>query len=374
MSDDKGDELNRHSFFCTSVAIGVLVAGLTATTVVAAQPATISRPDDDAERGKPWMDGTSMDTRISADKIFLEANQLMKRFDFAAADRKYQEAIDIWDHPVFHFNRAVAQINLLQTIDAYRSIESALRYGDAPYKPEEYQQAIARREQLRKSLLCIDIVGVQSGAEITLDGKPFAVVGESVAGASSDGEDDWCPSSQIVRAGSHQLVAGMAGYVTDTRYITGEAGAHLRVELRLIPQPVARRRYKAWIPWTVVAAGMALAVVGGEYHRRSANSYDDFDARFNVLCSMTGCEPSMSTQDLFSILNTAESQKWTTIGLYGAAGVTMAAGLVWVFRNQPRIMAVEDSETAVRDIEKKTARVTPILTRRGVGLGLQGRF
>ena len=65
--------------------------------------------DMDAHQpGRPWVEGVPQETRIAANRIFLEANSLMREGLFARAAEKYREALALWDHPGFHYNLAIA--------------------------------------------------------------------------------------------------------------------------------------------------------------------------------------------------------------------------------------------------------------------------
>jgi hypothetical protein len=97
----------------TILAAGVLVGSERA--LAQSEPA---EPDvsesSGAEDGqeKPWNAGVPMERRIAARDIFMEANQFMKDTLFAKAAAKYKKALALWDNPAFHYNLAIAQINL----------------------------------------------------------------------------------------------------------------------------------------------------------------------------------------------------------------------------------------------------------------------
>src|SRR5262245_49460818 len=158
-------------------------------------------PPDRADR--PWARDVSEDAQKQALLVFEEGNKLFENSEHAAALAKYREALKIWDHPAIRYNAAVALINLDQPFAANENLELALRYGEAPFNAETFQQALTYRKLLHGQLAELKVTCAEPGADVALDGTPlFTAPGEA---------------ARWLLPGAHQLVARKTGYLTATR-------------------------------------------------------------------------------------------------------------------------------------------------------------
>ena len=101
-----------------------------AWTTLSARPApaqTDAGPNADALA--PWEHNVPTKRQHEAEQLFREANSLLIEGRFGAAETKYPEALDRWDHPAIHYNFAqllFRQGNLLAT---HEHITKAMSYG-----------------------------------------------------------------------------------------------------------------------------------------------------------------------------------------------------------------------------------------------------
>ncbi|HWN68690.1 MAG TPA: hypothetical protein VNM90_13730, partial [Haliangium sp.] len=101
---------------------------LAAWLVLAAVPARAQEQDaeeviesvDEQDERRPWVEGVPLEQRRQAYALFIEGNAIIKNGLFAKAAEKYKAALDLWEHPAFHYNLGIAQMNLDQIIDAYQ--------------------------------------------------------------------------------------------------------------------------------------------------------------------------------------------------------------------------------------------------------------
>lgn len=324
---------------------GVVVAGvlgghapLRAQPADAPAPAPVSRapaPADDAPTAAddaPWNEGVSLEERRAARELFLEGNRLFRVPLFARAAEQYAAALARWKHPAFYFNLALAQINLGRELEAHESLQHALRYGEAPLGAPQLREAQRQLQEIRRRIGQIRVTCETPGAEVALDGVTLFIGPGSYEG--------W------VAAKAHELTAKKAGYLSEARRVTVAAGERQQIELRLITliQATDRsRRWAAWKPWAVAAAGGAIAAAGGVMHVLSARSFDAYDARFAQLDCAAMLDPARPgcTEDEIgparsALLERAERRQAMAIAGYVVGGSLLAAGVVLSYMNRPR--------------------------------------
>src|SRR5687767_3372068 len=155
-----------------------------------------------AQQAKPWAEGVSEEQQRRALVLYEQGNAEFEESRYPQALVRYEEAITHWDHPAIRFNMAVCLINLTRPLDAYRSLESALRHGEEPIGASAYQQGLNYRKLLEGQLGTLTVKCDAPGAEVTLDGrKLFTAPGEV---------------TELMLAGEHQLVASKQGFLTET--------------------------------------------------------------------------------------------------------------------------------------------------------------
>src|SRR6185436_10624264 len=112
---------------------------------------------------------------------------------------------------------------------------------------EEVRERIRVLETQR--LARIEARSDEPGADVRLDGQPW------FRGAGSQ--------SMLVTPGTHYIGATKPGYTQTTASVVVAAGEQYRVTLRMVVDHlIETRRWSVWMPWSVVAAGAAVGVVG----------------------------------------------------------------------------------------------------------------
>jgi tetratricopeptide (TPR) repeat protein len=328
-----------------------------ATAVAHAQSADPGASHDqlaagaDADAGtpsRPWAEGLPLEVRLDANRIFLEGNALMREGLFLQATEKYQAALALWDHPGFHYNLAIAQINLDQPIAAYESLQRAVRHGAAPFGADKLEQAESFLTLLRNQLAHVEVACDEPGAVVTMDGKPlFTAPGRM----------------QIVALpGGHQLMADKDGRLPDTERIVLAPGQRARFDLApQVPTYLAtEHRWPVWKPWAVIGAGAIIATAGGYFDWRSSSSFARYDRSVGDLCpGNAGCDPGPIPDALSERQERAETEQWIARGIYLASGTAMAAGAVLVYLNRERAVRR-------RDVVEITLR--PVFEPRAIGV------
>ena len=335
----------------TFIAAIVLVA--TGARTVHGQPASPSSNS----KNQPWYNGTTLEQRQAARAVFLKGNELIALPNFAAAAEKYQRAIAIWDNPVFHYNLAIAQINLVQHTQAYESLERALDYGGAALDENQAKRARDYKASLEKQLARLEIVCSEPGAAITLDGKfVFNGPGHHVA---------------MVQPGGHLLVARKRGYATETTEVVGNAGVVTKVTIA--PRPPQRRvevrRWKrSWVPWSVVGAG-AILLAGASYlDRSSTQAFDQHDADLQTICGTIGCAAGEIPDSLNQQLSDARRRQWGARATYVAAVGALATGVILVMINRERVITIGESPSP------NAISFAPMLAPSGISIRSTIRF
>ena len=336
------------------LALAVLVYLLFADSGVSfAQPS----PDD---LGWP-ADCASLDQREAARKRFLAGNQLLEDGVYPRAVTEYNAAIALCAHPAFYYNLAIAQIALERPLDAHDSLQHAIAHGPGPIGPDKYEHARRYLELLERQQSRIDVSCNQPGARVTLNGELLFV---------GPGREQ-----RLVRPGRHQLVASKPGALPDTRELALSPGEQQRFNLvvTLMDEGERVRRWPAWKPWVVVAAGTAVAAGGVTFHVLASRSFAAFDRDFADLgCASppvegdatNGCSGSDVDPGLQSQLDRARWQKRIATGLYAVGGAALAAGIVLVYWNRPQLVPVTESARTAR------ARLQAGFTSHGLGASL----
>lgn len=307
--------------------------------------------------GKPWYQGTTLEQRKKARELLLEGNKHIDELSFGDAVKKYQAAIEIWDNPVFHYNLAIAQINLMQPTAAYESLQKALQYGAAPFDEDRYKRALEYKKSLESQLARVHITCSQPGAEVSLDGRVIFVGPGTYQG--------------VVQPGAHQLVASKQGYLTESRQLVGTPGEETRVEIRMrTPERVLTvRRWAAWKPWVVVAGGSLALLGAGVMDRQSSRGFDEYDDEFVALCGDAGCRQNEIPSELQSRLSGARTQQWIARVSYGVAGASLAVGAVLLYVNREKIVKVTEGSDDAAQVS-----LMPVFSRDSLGLQAGFRF
>ena len=195
-----------------------------------------------ADEPTPWAKDVPEPQQREAETLFEQGNDLFAKQAHAPAVEKYRAALALWDHPLIQFNMAVTLIRLDRALEAAEALEKALRFGDKPFKPELYQEALNYQTLLKGRIGYIEIACTQGGAKIALDGK------------------EWfgCPGSRKMRVevGEHTVIGDLPKHLPVNRKLIVAGGVTVTEKIQLAPLDTAIKLeypYKRWIPWTVTA-------------------------------------------------------------------------------------------------------------------------
>jgi tetratricopeptide (TPR) repeat protein len=351
-----------------------------------AEPAAGSKPgepaviaDDSAavvteEEEAPWNEGVELAQRRAARAVFLEANGLSRKRFFATAAAKYKQAIELWPHPAFVYNLALAQVQLDQLIEAHANLKAALEHGPGPLG-DRYDQAQQQLALIETELATLEVSCAEPGARVMLDGKLlFTGPGEYLG---------------VVRPGAHQLVAtrrGLAPVVEQVVISPGEkGGAALAFEYPEVEVVTRTRRWPAWRAYTVVGAGAALVLAGVALDRHSSGMFEeydrDYDSAFRQACP-TGCTEAKKPPVIAGLdeledrrARAEDAQRWAVVS-YAVGGAALATGAVLAYIGRERTVRsrVRVAPEAEASDGTTTSAIVPMVSPGIVGVSAGFRF
>ena len=295
-------------------------------------------PAPPTEASTPWSEGVPADKQGAANQLFAEGNALFEQQQLKPALEKYKAALAVWDHPKIRFNLVVTLIRLDQPLEAAENLDKALRYGDKPFAPDLYQQALDYQRLLAHQVGTLEVsCDGHQGAQVSLDGKPWFQ----------------CPGTQQLRttAGLHALVAEQAGYLTDTRRLVIGGGVTTKEAVKLESLESAVKleyKYPRWVPWTIAGIGVGITAGGLLYWLSGRSQMNSFETDYANEC-VQGCETDLSQHSpLKQERDSAELKGSVGIGMMIGGGAVIIGGVVGAILNRPhRVMpAVEVQPTA----------------------------
>ncbi len=325
-----------------------LVAWVALFVVGLAILAPRAQADVKASEETPWSKGVSKKQQKAAFDLFAKGNKLFEESKYADALTIYEEALKEWDHPTIRFNAAVCLINIRQPLVAWEFLEKALAYGAEPLGKRLYADAQSYLAVLEGTLTKLTVVSKQPEVRVELDGQEI-LVGEG---------------TKMLRllAGRHQLVATRAGYVTQSQALDLAAGGSISQEIELSKEEIQvvqqrvnyERRWRWWVPWSVAAGSIALALGGTAVYLDARSDIDAYDAKYAAACP-AGCTPEQVPLALRNDEELARRKSGYGIAMWGtAAAVGVLAGALAIM-NRPR------------PVEERRPEVSMVLTPGYVG-------
>lgn len=289
-------------------------------------PAPTPPPSATSSEGKPWAQGVPKDVQDKASALYEEGNTLFAQQAHAPALEKYKQAIALWEHPLIRFNMAVTEIRLERILEAADNLEKALQYGDKPFKPELYQQALDYQALVKNQVGYIEATCDQSQARLLLDGKPWFD----------------CPGTKKVRvlAGEHAIVGEKQGFLTASTKFVVDGGETAQQKVKLVPLDsavVLKYPYRRWIPWTMTGIGVVVGLGGAATWFAGRNQMDQFELDFSAQCQ-NGCEPGLTAPEHRSLAaqrDSAELKGQIGIAMMGVGGAVAVTGIVLAIANRP---------------------------------------
>jgi tetratricopeptide (TPR) repeat protein len=311
---------------------------------------------------RPWANGVSPAQQKAALTKFREGNDLLNNGLFGRAAEAYKSALTTWQHPAIHYNLALALMNVDQPIEAYENLQKAIVFGEAPLDKDKFEHAKEYLLLLEKQIASIEVTCDKIGAKVAVDGKEVFVAPGTF--------------KQRVRIGKHTFVAEKKGYSTRINAPFIGPGENFRIELKLYTaEELTRytRRWQAtWMPYAVIGAGVLLGGIGAGLELSAKSSYDDYDAAV-AACNMNnqGCP----TDDaITSLRDSGDSKKTFGYVMYGAAGLTIGAGIVLTILNRPNAYQIRPEELQEEQARKGHVSFTPIVAPSMAGAMVHGSF
>jgi hypothetical protein len=283
-------------------------------------------PAPEPPQAKPWANGVPEATQKQASALYEEGNTLFAQQAHAPALEKYRAAVALWDHPLIQFNLAVTLIRLDRILEAAEHLEKALRYREAPYTRELFQQAQDYQRLVEGRVGFVEVSCAQAGAKVLIDGKRWFT----------------CPGTQKMRemAGEHTLVGELDGFLTASQplIVLGGTTVSKKVELQRLETAVKLvYPHRPWIPWTIMLAGAATGLVGGGVWFAGRGQMKTFDENFASECTTTGCAKDLSDHLALRDQRDAARLKGTIgITMMIAGGAVMVGGIVMTAMNRPK--------------------------------------
>lgn len=325
-----------------------------------------------APTSRPWAQGVSQERQAAALALFTEGTDLLKDAFFTRAVEKYKEALDQWDHPAIHFNMAKALMNLDNPVDAYKHLDSSMKYGGAPLDEDQIDQVKRYMKLLYDGELAdLVIVCQEPGAVVSLNGVEIF-----------KGPGQW---TGLVRAAQTTVLATKDGFQPAQVQKVLPKGQKTEVSLSLIAvESVTKytRVMDAWKPWVVVGSGAAALIAGGIFTWQASKSFDDYDSMIEVCNAesaisivddtgtdtggkIVGCVPTQAMKDKES---SGKLFQTLSIVSYVAGGATLATGLVLLYINRERPIKVEVP------VEEQPVTFMPVIGPDGAGVTATMRF
>lgn len=353
------EEVMRAKKQASLLILGLFVVGLVIALPNAAQAQDGGALSSLSGKDRPWAKGVSNDHQNKAREIFQSANELLMQQFFKQAAAKYREALDYWDHPAIHYNMSLALMNLEQPIELYEALKKSLVHGVPPLLEEtNYQRAENYLSLISQQISHVVITCKHEGARVTMDGKLLFIGPGAYEG--------------VALAGEHTVTATKKGFLDNNKQVVLSSGQHQRIQLELFTLDdltYEERRFPKWLPWTVTAAGAALAISGGALHFNARNGFQNFDGQFDSDCA-AGCLDS-EVPGLVDQLGSATWQQRIGVGAYFVGGAAFATGLVMVIINQPKIIRKEQLET---NSGPSLTSIAPLVTPGGSGVQASFQF
>lgn len=300
----------------------------------------------------PWARGVSAADRAEATRLHRVANDHLLEWQLPEALEAFRRALQHWDHPSIHLSLAGVEHYLGHSLEAWTSVENALRHGGgeaSPLSSPRRERAFALRDQIRQRIVAIRIDCSEPDAVVEVDGR-FAFKGPRT-------RTHW------VLPGVHQIVARKPGHMIASQSIVTRAGQTAVVELSLPPLARAQgtRRWAQWKPWAVYGGGVVTGLAGATLYWRSKVDDRTYRQAMAAYCP-AGCRPEELPGSISGLHGRAEAQRRASIVTGVAAGATITAGLALLYANRPRPHHLID------------VQIFAPADHHGLGLGLRARF
>lgn len=282
--------------------------------------------------------------------LVAEGNTLAEEFLLADAVKKYREALTYWEHPVIHYNLGRLLNALDRPVEAYWSLELALRLGPAALAddPAQAQQLHARlralRDEIRARLVEIRITSVDRDVEVSIDDRVVTTA-----------------RPEMFLPGPHRLAAQAPDRRPLLRTMALDAGATLHMGV------TSRRSLAAWKPWALTGTGAAVALAGLGLYWHGRNQRD---ALAGVVKER--CQPMCSVEARAGFdrdWKRARTLQGVGIGTLITGGSATLFGIGLVVWNQARELRLRDIDMDIDiSIDDYPVSILPIVSPDMTGL------
>jgi hypothetical protein len=298
---------------------------------------------------EPWYQQSTADARRRVQALFRQA--VDKHMELLRGDALalYEQALALWDNPDIRWNLALVLEDLGKYLPAHQQLERTLRW-DTALGAERLREVRDRMRTLETQRLArIEADGNEPGADIELDGQPW------FRGAGH--------RSALVLPGKHYVAATKTGYLPLTVSVSVMAGERARVTLRMIADHlIETRRWSEWKPWSVVAAGLAVAAAGAGLERQAFANRDDAARALAGGCGTAICDPSRPA----ATYDRAVTEHRIALGAFAVGSTAVAVGLALAWLNQPHAHRPEAASSPIELI--------PIMSPAQTGVSVLVRF
>ena len=302
-----------------TVAAVLVVIGLVAT----ASPALAEDP--------PWYRGVAKPDRDKAGALFEQGNKFFVDNDYAKAVEIYTRALAAWDNPGIRFNLAVSLLNLDRVIEAYEHLMAAMKYGEAGLDAQRMKEAQTYKVVLEGRIVKLEVTTTQDGVEVTFDGKVL-IEGKGTA-------------TLTTLPGEHALVGTKQGFETLTRKLVLVGGKATVVEkVTLAPRSTKTRvvrRYRTWIPWTILGVGAGTALLGGGTMLLARSEMNAWSSDFQRECPDGCSDAEVEMRIGWGQHDRAKIENIAGISVLAVGGAAVVTGIIAIIRNQPREVPLE---------------------------------
>jgi hypothetical protein len=277
---------------------------------------------------RPWARGISAAEQKTALALYDAGNKHFEESEYKEALAQYEEALKHWPHPAVYFNAAVCLYHLDQDVKAADYIDKALAYGDAPFDKKTFDQAKDYKALLASRVTELEVTCKQTDVKITLDGEVLM---------------DHCPASatrKLKVQQDHAIVGEKPGYETEKigpiRLAAGEKKT-IEIVLKSAAKGKLVRRWSKALPWYVMGAGGAIALVGVAPLLWGRHNQDLYEADIAKACVM-GCAADNHDLVTFQPLHDrAVHEADVATGAFVAGGALVSVGIAMVVLNQPHL-------------------------------------
>ncbi|MCY1022178.1 hypothetical protein [Pyxidicoccus sp. MSG2] len=281
----------------------------------------------DVGKNRPWALGVAPGDQQTAQALFQEGNERLKESFFVEASRHYRQALQHWNHPAIHYNLALALMNLDQPVEVHEHLVAAMRHGPEPLDVNRFEHALDYRKLLEQQLTWVDVSCDQADTTVTMDGQLLFIAPGRFQG--------------LMRPGMHSLVALKKGYMTTEKTPTLMPGKREQFALKVYTASELteyRRRWAAWIPWTVMGSGLAVAAGGGLLHQQARARFNTFDEGVNQ------CGGCIAKAELMRLHSQGAGLQKAAVAAYAVGGAALTTGVLMLYFNraQPHLRSPRD--------------------------------